>query len=184
MKHINIYDLRHSLGNTLSNLPTNELTVVLKRNRPICILTSITDEEFHCIKLQEDISHGLDQIEKGSYVSHMEMTERFLDEKIEPVGVWWIPVYAQRILDDFTHIPDSNCERILKKIYEKCHFRQSFNEYMQIGDLEYIELRIGRYAVVCMKNFTKNTQLIQILCIYPPHGSCKERFRWAVSEEN
>ncbi|MDP4008126.1 MAG: hypothetical protein Q8P68_02950 [Candidatus Peregrinibacteria bacterium] len=159
---------------------TDTLTIIMRRNRPICVLSSITEEEFCHIKLQEDINQALREIQNGEKLSHEEITQKFLGRQMGLTYTRYKIIYAVRVVNDLNLASAKSRTRILKKLYEKCHFREPFDSYVENSSrkdtgcvYDYSEIKAGKYTIVCLKDEAN----IHVLCIYPPYGSCKEKFR-------
>ena len=183
MKLIDIGMLRKNIGNHLkasaSAQERGELTVIMRRNRPVCAITAITEEEFHHLKLAEDINEALKEIEKGELLSHSEITKEIFGETTKIELARYEIVYAKRVLKDLKMATGKDHKRIFKKLYEKCHFREPFDRHVETYGNNYSEIKAGKYVVVCVKSLMKNSMKnnIQVLCIYPPYGSYEKRFR-------
>lgn len=185
MKLINARDFHKNPGKYFSELQSvrqnsdsdldeeNQLTIIMRRNKPVCVLSPITESEFLRIKLNEDIEEALEEIRTGQSVSHAEITKRIFDKTTELQYTRYKIIYANRALSDLEVVKPKDCQRILKKLYEKCHFSNPFDRHIDIYNCVYSEIKIGRYIIVCVKDEGN----IYVLCIYPPHGSRKEKFR-------
>lgn len=185
MKIINAREFHKNPG--CCRLKYDEVNVLVRRNKPVCILSPITEENFFDMKLKEDIRAAFEEIRNGECVSHQEVTKRLLGRELILEFARYDAVYAKWAIKDLEMAGKKYQEKILKKIYEKCHFMEPFDSYFD----EYMQIRAGKYVVVCKPDekraerelpdggrpgeYCKDT--INILCIYPPNGSLKERFR-------
>lgn len=167
MKIINAREFHKNPG--CCRLKYDEVNVLVRRNKPVCILAPITEEDFSDMKLEEDIKTALEEIQNGEYFQHQGVTKRLLGRELNLELARYDVIYAKRAIKDLEAAGKKYQEKILKKIYEKCHFREPFDIYKEF----HAEIKAGKYVIVC----AKNEHTINILCIYPPNGSLKERFR-------
>lgn len=155
-------------------LKYDEINVLVRRNKPVCVLTPIREDDFYQLRLDDDIRLAMEEIKNGKSFSHEEVSEKFIGEMVSMAGAFHTAVYAKRAINDLEMAGAKYQEKILKKIYEKCHFREPFDAYFD----EYMQIRAGKYVVICKPDERRaDSSTINILCIYPPNGSLKERFR-------